>query len=188
RILIKNYFSQPLALKLTLKVDADYLDIFQVRNYVKEKRLGTILNPSKAKNGIVLGYLGKDGLRRETELKILTGEGEIYKDRIELSFKLEHKQEKELTIGIMPRIEGQKLINKNIISFEGAQKKLRSNYKKWEKDSLIIKTDNENFNRLINRSLSDLKLLLTDLGEGFIPIAGIPWYAVPFGRDSIITS
>jgi len=87
RILIKNYFSQPLELKLIIKVDADYLDIFQVRNYVKEKRLGTILNPSKVKNGIVLGYLGKDGLRRETELKILTGEGEIYKDRIELSFK-----------------------------------------------------------------------------------------------------
>lgn len=188
RILIKNYFSQLLALKLTLKVDADYLDIFQVRNYVKEKRLGTILNPSKVKNGIVLGYLGKDGLRRETELKILTGEGEIYKDRIELSFKLKHKQEKELTIGIILRIESQKLVNKNIISFKRAQKKLRWNYKKWEEDSLIIKTDNENFNWLINRSLSDLKLLLTDLGEGFIPIAGIPWYAVPFGRDSIITS
>jgi len=85
-------------------------------------------------------------------------------------------------------IESQKLINKNIISFERAQKKLKSNYKKWEEDSLIIKTDNENFNRIINRSLLDLKLLQTDLGEGFIPIAGIPWFAVPFGRDSIITS
>lgn len=188
RILIKNYFPWALELKLILKVDADYLDIFQVRNYVKEKRLGTILNPHKVKNGIVLGYLGKDGLKRETELKILTGEGEIYRDRIELSFKLNHKQEKELTIAIIPRIENQKLINKNIISFERAQKKLKSNYKKWEEDSLIIKTDNENFNRIINKSLLDLKLLQTDLGEGFIPIAGIPWFAVPFGRDSIITS
>ena len=188
RILVKNYFSQPLALKLILKVDADYLDIFQVRNYVKEKRLGAILNPSKVKNGIVLGFLGKDGVRRETIVKILDKEGEIYKDRIELSFKLKPKQEKEFTIDIIPRIEGQKLINANIISFERAQKKLRSNYKKWEEDSLIIKTDNENFNQLINISLSDLKLLLTDLGEGLIPIAGIPWYAVPFGRDSIIAS
>ena len=188
RILIKNYFSQPLTLKLTLKVDADYLDIFQVRDYVKENRLGAILNPSKSKNGIVLGYLGKDDIRRETKVKILSKEGKIYKDRIELSFRLKHKQEKELTIGIIPRIEGQKLTNKNVISFERAQKKLRSNYKKWEEDSLIIKTDNKNFNQLTNRSLSDLKLLLNDLGEGFIPIAGIPWYAVPFGRDSIITS
>jgi len=64
RILVKNYFSQPLELKLILKADADYLDTFQVRNYVKEKRLGTILNPFKVKNGIILGYLGKDGLRR----------------------------------------------------------------------------------------------------------------------------
>ena len=188
RILVKNYFSRPLALKLILKADADYLDTFQVRNYVKEKRLGAILNPSKVKNGIILGYLGKDGVRRETELKILTGEGEIYKDRIELSFKLKHKQEKKLIIAIIPRIESQKSVNKNIISFERAQKKLRSNYKKWKEDSLIIKTDNKNFNQLIDRSLSDLKLLLNDLGEGFIPIAGIPWFAVPFGRDSIITS
>ena len=188
RILVKNYFSQPLVLKLILKVDADYLDIFQVRNYVKEKRLGAILNPSKVKNGIVLGYLGKDGVRRETIVEVLNKDGEIYKDRIELSFKLKHKQEKEFTIGIIPRIKDQKLINKNMISFGRAQKKLKSNYKKWEEDSLIVKTDNKNFNQLINRSLSDLKLLLTDLGEGFIPIAGIPWYAVPFGRDSIITS
>ena len=188
RILVKNYFSQPLALRLILKVDADYLDIFQVRNYVKEKRLGSILNPSKIKNGLVLGYLGKDGLRRETTVKILNKEGEIYKDRIELSFQLKHKQEKEVTVGIIPRIEGQKLINQNIITFEKAQKKLRSNDKKWEEDSLIIKTDNKNLNQLIKRSLLDLKLLSTDLGEGFIPIAGIPWYAVPFGRDSIITS
>lgn len=188
RILVKNYFSQPLTLKLSLKVEADYLDIFQVRNYVKEKRLGVILNPFKVKNGIILGYLGKDGVRRETELKILTGEGEVYKNRIEFSFKLKREQEKELTIGIIPRIEGQKLTNKNIISFKRARKKIRSNYKKWEEDSLIIKTDNKNFNQLTNRSLSDLKLLLNDLGEGFVPIAGIPWYAVPFGRDSIITS
>jgi len=188
RILVKNYFSQPIALRLILKVDADYLDIFQVRNYVKEKRLGSILNPSKIKNGLVLGYLGKDGLRRETTVKILNKEGEIYKDRIELSFQLKHKQEKEVTVGIIPRIEGQKLINQNIITFEKAQKKLRSNDKKWEEDSLIIKTDNKNLNQLIKRSLLDLKLLSTDLGEGFIPIAGIPWYAVPFGRDSIITS
>jgi glycogen debranching enzyme len=188
RIFVKNYFSQPLGLKLILKVEADYLDIFQVRNYVKVERLGAVLNPSKVKNGIVLGYLGKDGVKRETAVKILNKEGKIYEDRIELFFKLKHNQENEVTIGIMTRVEGQKLINKNIISFERAQKKLRSNYKKWEEDSLTIKTDHKNLNQLINRSLSDLKLLLTDLGEGIMPTAGIPWYAVPFGRDSIIAS
>lgn len=188
KILVINYFSQPLVLKLTLKVDADYLDIFQVRNYVKEKRLGTILSPSKVKNGIFLGYLGKDGIKRETIVKILNEEGEIFKDRIELSFKLKYKQEKEVTVGITPRIEGQELITQNIIDFEKAQKKLRLKRKKWEEDCLMVKTDHKDLNQLIDRSLSDLKLLLGDLGEGFIPVAGIPWYAVPFGRDSIITS
>ena len=188
RISVTNSHLSSLKIKITLKIEADYLDIFQVRNYVKEKRLGTILNPRKIKNGFILGYIGKDGIKRETELKILGGEGEIYKDRIEFSFKLKHKQEKELTIAIIPRIESQKLINKNIINFERARKRLKSDLKKWKENSLIINTDNDNFNRIIDRSLLDLKLLQTNLGEGFMPMAGIPWFAVPFGRDSIIAS
>ena len=92
RISVTNSHLSSLKIKITLKIEADYLDIFQVRNYVKEKRLGTILNPRKIKNGFILGYIGKDGIKRETELKILGGEGEIYKDRIEFSFKLKHKQ------------------------------------------------------------------------------------------------
>ena len=188
RISVTNSHLSSLKIKITLKIEADYLDIFQVRNYVKEKRLGTILNPRKIKNGFILGYIGKDGINRETELKILGGEGEIYKDRIEFSFKLKHKQEKELTIAIIPRIESQKLINKNIINFERARKRLKSDLKKWKENSLIINTDNDNFNWIIDRSLLDLKLLQTNLGEGFMPMAGIPWFAVPFGRDSIIAS
>ena len=188
RISVTNSHLSSLKIKITLKIEADYLDIFQVRNYVKEKRLGTILSPRKVKNGIILGYIGKDGINRETELKILGGEGEIYKDRIEFSFKLKHKQEKELTIAIIPRIESQKLINKSIINFERARKRLKSDLKKWKENSLIINTDNDNFNWIIDRSLLDLKLLQTNLGEGFMPMAGIPWFAVPFGRDSIIAS
>jgi len=188
RISVTNSHLSSLKIKITLKIEADYLDIFQVRNYVKEKRLGTILSPRKVKNGIILGYIGKDGINRETELKILGGEGEIYKDRIEFSFKLKHKQEKELTIIIIPRIKSQKLINKNIINFERARKRLKSDLKKWKENSLIINTDNDNFNWIIDRSLLDLKLLQTNLGEGFMPMAGIPWFAVPFGRDSIIAS
>jgi len=188
RISITNNYLSSIKIKITLKIEADYLDIFQVRNYVKEKRLGTILKPRKVKNGIVLGYLGKDGLKRETELKILSGEGKIYEDRIEFSFKLKHKQEKEFIIAIFPRIENQKVINENVVNFERAQKRLKSDHKKWKENSLIINTDNDNFNRIIDRSLLDLKLLQADLGKGFMPIAGIPWFAVPFGRDSIITS
>lgn len=42
--------------------------------------------------------------------------------------------------------------------------------------------------RLIDRGLSDLKLLLTDIGYGAFPVAGLPWFGVPFGRDSLIAA
>ena len=42
--------------------------------------------------------------------------------------------------------------------------------------------------RLITRGLNDLRVLLTDVGFGAFPVAGLPWFGVPFGRDSLIAA
>lgn len=33
--------------------------------------------------------------------------------------------------------------------------------------------------------MTDLRALASDFGEGPFPVAGIPWFAAPFGRDSL---
>src|SRR5215204_1301803 len=65
---------------------------------------------------------------------------------------------------------------------------IRDSYTVWADSSTIIRTDNELLNAVIRRSASDLRLLSDQVPDGYLPSAGIPWFSVPFGRDSLITA
>ena len=49
-------------------------------------------------------------------------------------------------------------------------------------------TDDQLFNRILQRSLDDLELLHSELDGHSYYAAGVPWFATLFGRDSLITS
>jgi glycogen debranching enzyme len=51
-----------------------------------------------------------------------------------------------------------------------------------------IRSDDELFNRLLRRSLLDLRALRSSLDGYRYYAAGVPWYATLFGRDSIIAA
>jgi glycogen debranching enzyme len=69
-------------------------------------------------------------------------------------------------------------------AFEG----VRDSYDEWRSASTQIETDHELFDQLLRRALQDLRLLIDDVDGDLVPTAGIPWFAVPFGRDSLITA
>ncbi|HEX6548664.1 MAG TPA: amylo-alpha-1,6-glucosidase, partial [Candidatus Dormibacteraeota bacterium] len=59
----------------------------------------------------------------------------------------------------------------------------------WNGSCTQYRTDNEVLdNGLLWRSLEDLRILSDRYPSGLYPTAGTPWYAVPFGRDALITS
>lgn len=74
------------------------------------------------------------------------------------------------------------------VPYETAIERLRSSYVQWQEQSTEIDSDLPLFNRLYERGLLDIRVLLTDLGRGRFPVAGLPWFAVPFGRDSLIAA
>src|SRR5207244_6776037 len=65
---------------------------------------------------------------------------------------------------------------------------MRDSYDEWRSASTEIETDHELFDQLLRRALQDLRLLIDNVDGDLVPTAGIPWFAVPFGRASLITS
>ncbi len=73
-------------------------------------------------------------------------------------------------------------------TFDRALADLEHSYRLWQEQCTQVETDNPELNATLQRSFLDLRVLMTDLGRGNFPVAGVPWFAVPFGRDSIITA
>jgi glycogen debranching enzyme len=73
-------------------------------------------------------------------------------------------------------------------SLDEAYRTIRVSYQSWDRDSTEIASDDEVLNHLLRQSQGDLRLLMNQLPTGLLPTAGIPWFSVPFGRDSLITS
>ncbi len=60
----------------------------------------------------------------------------------------------------------------------------------WRDDGTAVSTDDASFDRILERSDADLRLLLTPgpgPGERYLA-AGIPWFSALFGRDAIVTA
>jgi glycogen debranching enzyme len=79
-------------------------------------------------------------------------------------------------------------IGATVTDFDEGLVRTKASYPRWFADSASIRTDNPAVNELLERSLSDIRMLCDRYSTGLYPTAGLPWYAVPFGRDQLITS
>jgi glycogen debranching enzyme len=79
-------------------------------------------------------------------------------------------------------------IGATVSDFDEGLARTKAAYTRWFAGSASIRTDNPAINELLDRSLSDLRMLCDRYPTGLYPTGGLPWYAVPFGRDQLIAS
>src|SRR5437899_3010934 len=73
--------------------------------------------------------------------------------------------------------------------YDEALQALQGSYRRWHDQTTRIRTDNAFLDRgLLRRSRMDLRILLEEFDSGLFPMAGIPWFSAPFGRDALVTS
>lgn len=75
-----------------------------------------------------------------------------------------------------------------VADFDAGLQATRDVYAAWASECMSIRTDNPKLNELFERAVADVRLLSNTYPTGIYPSAGLPWYAVPFGRDALITS
>lgn len=73
-------------------------------------------------------------------------------------------------------------------TLDAACEAIREGYEEWQSTSTGIETDHELFDQLLERAALDIRLLVESFDGNLVPTAGIPWFAVPFGRDSLIVA
>jgi glycogen debranching enzyme len=182
---LKNFNVHPIELKLTFSYGADFLDIFEVRGTERPKR-GETYPPEYQKGVALFKYLGLDQITRTLQLKFSPLPDQASGETATFFVRLQPQQESEIHLWGSALEGNGKWIKKS--NLPEVITKIRKGILKKEKEITQIYSSNASFNQLLDRSLSDIRVLETETPYGSYPYAGIPWFVAPFGRDGIITS
>lgn len=198
RMRIINFNNFPVFLTVTVVLGADFRDIFEVRG-LKRPRRGELRQPEVLGNEVFFSYLGLDGRVRKTRVFFSRDpdrvkiEGGLAKLDFHFHLPVRQKQYLYMQVDTEAGKERAKLPapEKDMLSgnFYRVTEKMIVDYSRWKEECTRLVTDNEVFNEMLNTGITDLRALITEYpGWGKVVEAGIPWYAVPFGRDALITS
>jgi len=180
-----NFSPYACSFDLSIKLDADFTDMFVVRGFMGGK-LGTRTETKIENNAMTFGYEGADNIGRELKVGWNGLEGQVEEDgTVTFKVSLDPAQSAEIDLYMMPIFNGEE---PKLYPKEQAIQTLNAEYERWYDSSASLSSDLPQYDALYNRGIQDLRVLISDIGYGPFPVAGLPWYAVPFGRDSLITA
>jgi glycogen debranching enzyme len=184
RLTVTNYGLHPVHLSFSIHFDADFSDIFEVRGARRPQR-GHRLAPRVKANQAVLSYEGLDRVTRRTKLHFDPAPEHVsnHRARFEIHLKAGQSQAWEIAISCLTS-KGPK----PVVSHDAAWRKTTQARAAAHGRASEISTSSEQFNGWVNRSLSDVQMMVSETPDGFYPYAGVPWFSTAFGRDGIITA
>ncbi|MEB3322975.1 MAG: glycogen debranching N-terminal domain-containing protein [Synechococcaceae cyanobacterium] len=185
-----SYEAGGLTMPLTLRFDADFRDIFEVRGVERRERGRSVHRT--APSSLVRLYGGLDGENRSTLLR-LGGEVEtVGEDHLSLRLHLEPRLTRRLCLVLdfspSPAGDAGDPVTAVEEAFDAALGATIERFRDARRLAAGLSTDNPAFNSWLNRSYSDVHLLSSRLEHGLYPYAGVPWFSCPFGRDGLITA
>ncbi len=184
KISLSNFTPETQQVSLSLEIDSDFSDIFEVRGMARPKK-GKKLKIKSLPGLLEYGYLGLDKIERRTKVHFQNVHPAINGNQAIYSLTLSSKSTLEIEIAIAFQIGS---IVPEIITFDLAHERLLEKLKNGKEGSCNIITSNEQFNEWLNRSAFDLITMISETANGPYPYAGVPWYSTPFGRDGILTA
>ncbi|MDQ3871855.1 MAG: amylo-alpha-1,6-glucosidase, partial [Chloroflexota bacterium] len=197
RITIQNFTTAPERRSLTLRLGADYADIFEVRGLVRERR-GEHRPIAVMRDRVVFSYRGLDGALRQThvvlsEPAVLVAEEPV----LEIEWELAAGSRRTLEVTIWGEmVDRQRTAGPADLRRRPPPPPLVAEdapagaHRSWQASSAAITAPDAFVSRALRRALADLRLLVNHgpgHGERYVA-AGVPWFACLFGRDSLITS
>ncbi len=186
RIGVLNANPGPVRLSLDLVFEAAFKDMFAVRGNALDA--GTTVTVEPREDGLIFERVGRDGVRRTTEITMRPGPDRIEGTTMHVERELAAQQVLTLELSVIPREDGAGEAP-SPGRFDDALDALNARYRRFLRSCTRYTTSSETLDEgLITRSALDMRALLEFHEGGPFPTAGIPWYAVPFGRDGLIAA
>jgi len=180
-IRVVNWSLHKVKLDLSIEVDSDFYDSFEARGVVRLKR-GELFPPKADDHCVELRYQGLDRVTRTTKIASETPISRWEEHTMHFALDLGGGAEELVALTVTPHEEAAPDVDL------GAEPSVESvSAPEWFQESTTLTTDNSLAETILHRSIDDLQVLLTEYLGHYVPDAGLPRFAVPFGRDSIIT-
>ncbi|MFQ3584517.1 MAG: amylo-alpha-1,6-glucosidase [Cyanobacteriota bacterium] len=184
RIRVHNYGSEAFRVPITLRFEADFADIFEVRG-IRRSQGGEYLPPRVSADAVILSYRGLDGVERQTHLRFSPVPTVMGKDWVQWWVPLQPQEERDLWLTVVCSYAGEEW---GSLDYEEALQLEREQRQSIRGQAAQIDTGNAQFNDWLNASRDDLVMMLTQTPHGLYPYAGVPWFSTVFGRDALITA
>ncbi len=180
-IRVTNFAIERTRIALRLRFAADFADMFEVRGETRPRR-GKLFPPEVRDDRVIFAYEGLDGVRRTTELIFSPAPEIVSADGARFTLDLGHRESVSIHVTIIPNGD-------HIDASFGEQfDTLAASYRDWISSCTRVFTSNDFVNAMLERSLTDLRMLRVEDGDGGFIAAGTPWFSSLFGRDSLITA
>jgi glycogen debranching enzyme len=191
RLTLHNYVDAAVEIEIDFYYGVDFSDLFEVRG-LRRKRRGEMLNPSVDDSGVELSYRGLDKVVRSTEIRFDSAPTEINEHRAVFTLRLEAGENRQLDCRVTATEQSEPVSGRTSHSganFLSALEERQSELSAIDSGWARISASNGEFASMIRRSAVDLTSLVNDWDDhGAFIMAGVPWFATLFGRDSIITA
>jgi glycogen debranching enzyme len=191
QILLTNHLRRPVELWLELRMGCDFADVFEVRG-VRRARRGRVLAPDCSGDRLVFAYEGVDGQLYRTVVRMQPEPTRIDASGPRWELRLMPGEATILEVMIQPRRGAE--ADASWVPFADRRRRVTHEHEELLASSTRVACSNVAFETALAHDLEDLDALRLSIArpDGAPPLgilgAGIPWFAAPFGRDSIITS
>ncbi|BAY32772.1 amylo-alpha-1,6-glucosidase [Nostoc carneum NIES-2107] len=208
---ISNYSTTSVSFELSISFDADFVDLFEVRGYGRDKR-GRLLRlvepvPEEATSAdggsplqtqpmmvrdesLTLAYQGLDGLVMESRINFQHRQPDYFKGYTavwQLELASHETQKLGYRVNMLRNNQSSSTVSAAVTLAQAKAAELMEE-QHWVQQITRISTDKSTFNRVIERAEQDMYLLRQSFGKNKTVSAGVPWFSALFGRDSIITA
>jgi glycogen debranching enzyme len=187
KLILLNYGRVPIEIPVDFWFDVDFADVFEVRGF-KRVSHGERSEPLVSNEGVSFRYRGLDGVQRSTEIIFGSAPNTLENGKASFVLRLEPDQRCELEARIVASREGSRAGVQAPAHFDDALAQRRSEIACLDGGWVKISASNPSLDFLLQRAVADLTSMIRFAPEGTFLMAGIPWFATLFGRDSILTA